>query len=736
MKRAERYSKGQSLVIVAFAIFVLIGFVGLAVDLGLTYMERIRARRAADAAALSAAAELPLEAAAQIRALEFLDENDYGCQLEVDPAAAGYRCGETDTVRLEINRSYVSGPSTENAERVIVINTSDYRDPPTLADSANRIRVEVIQKAPIYFMRVFGFDDMPVSGAAIAENINNLDVALVFDQSGSMEFDTLCFGCWTPGSDPYPDGQFNPLNWDGDQNGIADHCEGSSPVNYQSNDYVIIEAEEYSYVTPSYNRAMYNPGKTYWVIQRNGGRNAGNYGVPSYLRSSDGAGSLGRDELGGYIAHQPPRTALGADGMGVPCDIDDITNYGVCSTHSKVMSWGGPYTAPRVDYDFYPPSTGRWYVWFRGQGGDGKNFIWGLDGTPRGDKNSKHSTNFTNLASHNRWSWQRAGSVNLTAGQKYVINFWGGDPGSALDRIVLTTDNRDPEDFFDNKNDNDRDPRNSYEHLVDNILNGPATSVSDRNRTGWACDPCDARFGGSPSPSDPHRPVCTAAMAHPIDPHRYRDDIYDDEQPLRGSVEAAKRFVARLDPQYDQIAYVPYSSNASIESELQCVRRLGVENCTSSVITSTVLNKLDSTHAGGSTNIADGIEEGIKALSNRPGHYGRPAAAHIMIVMTDGETNRGTSGVDGVCDNEDLWPINTGRGNIDSAKDCAIYYAMEARNNGIVIYTITIGYNADIELMAYIAELTGGIHRHTPSPEQLDPIFDELYKRIFLRLVE
>jgi hypothetical protein len=38
--------------------------------------------------------------------------------------------------------------------------------------------------------------------------------------------------------------------------------------------------------------------------------------------------------------------------------------------------------------------------------------------------------------------------------------------------------------------------------------------------------------------------------------------------------------------------------------------------------------------------------------------------------------------------------------------------------------------------MQFIAELTGGVHRHAPRPEQLDPIFDELYNRIFLRLVE
>jgi hypothetical protein len=37
--------------------------------------------------------------------------------------------------------------------------------------------------------------------------------------------------------------------------------------------------------------------------------------------------------------------------------------------------------------------------------------------------------------------------------------------------------------------------------------------------------------------------------------------------------------------------------------------------------------------------------------------------------------------------------------------------------------------------MTYVAELTGGWHRYAPTPDDLDEIFDELYERIFLRLI-
>ena len=735
--------KGQSLIVVAFSIFTLIGFVGLAVDLGLTYVERIRIRRATDAAALAAATELPLEETAHIRALEFLDENDYGCQLEVDPAASGYRCADTTTVRLEIDGSYVSGPNVDQAERVIRIDTAEFRDPPTLQNSASRIRVSVTEEAPIYFMAVLGFDDMPVEGSAVAENINHLDVVLVFDRSGSMEFDTLCYGCWEPDSgESYPDGNFYPLPWDSDDDGSPDHCEGNDPIIEEQggtdNYYYIIEAEEYSRLSNSYNRDMTTLGYTYWVLQRNGDSDSWWLGD---------TGAYGRDSRGAYLGYHPARTHDGADGTGVPCYWDDLTDpepgwsfpaERACSRHSDILALGGPFPSPRADYEFTVEESDTYYVWMRGQGGNGGNVFWGLSGPGYSDYEligreyfNSRGSGYTN-GGDGTWMWDLMGcSENssdcgnyLQADETYTLHLWGGDPGFDADRIIITNDN-------DCDDDDDAPPwsvRNSG-HI-------------DNNRTAWACDPCDARFGGAPSvPAGSGRPICTSGMAP--QPNRLEDYIYDDEQPIRGSVEAAKNFVRRMDPRYDQIGYVSYSSSASIDSQLECVRRRGLDDCTadndndgvSDRIESEVIQELEDTHAGGGTNIADGIDEGIKVLSNTPGQYGRPGAAHIMVVMTDGESNT-VSGTSSACDDEDLWPDNSGGSNVRRAKDCVVYYAMQARNNGIVIYSITLGDGADIELMQYIAELTGGVHRHAPRPEQLDAIFEELYKRIFLRLVE
>lgn len=65
-----------------------------------------------------------------------------------------------------------------------------------------------------------------------------------------------------------------------------------------------------------------------------------------------------------------------------------------------------------------------------------------------------------------------------------------------------------------------------------------------------------------------------------------------------------------------------------------------------------------------------------------------------------------------------------------------MWYAHRARNQNIVIYTITLGYTADQELMKEIANVTKGYHRHAETPEVLEDIFDELYERIFIRLTK
>jgi hypothetical protein len=746
------HQQGQSLIIITFAFIGILAFVGLAIDLGWVYVERVRVARAADAAALAGASELSLEGAAHRRALVYLQENGYdytadGVRLVID----GQPVSEIDGVPL-------SNPPEENALTTIWIDTRHSRtdEEPNTAD---RIRVRVKQQVFMTFMQFIGFRHFPVEATAEAESINNLDVVIVYDKSGSMEYDTLCYGCWEASDEQYPSGSIYPLYWaitvtesadqcqqncgddDCDDGSCADGAYEGYGSNYEVNDcnyhrvgtdryYIIIEAEEYSRLSVDYSDWGYTPYYTFWVVQRN-----------DYNEYHDrDVNAMGRDDRNAYLSHHPYADYRSTSGLGVSCTWDDLNNGEKCRRGVP----GGPYPTPRADYDFIAPRDGNYYIWIRGQGGNGddtQHVFWGMDGSIMGREGGFSTGAYYDGARGDRWSWRRLSRgpngdqgdwVYLSAGT-HTLHLWAGGAGFDVDRIMITTDN---------------ETRSSYL---------PLTSTPQNNgRTDWACNPCDPRFGGRPGgavvcddddpPNCVYRPDCTFGA----NPDQREDPIYDDEQPIRTALEAAKHFVGRLEPRFDQIGYVRYNERAEIRSELQCVRRLGA-SCSPQVITDTVLYELDITRAGGSTNIAQGMQRGIDVLSTgacnaSDPHCGRPGAAHIMVLMTDGQANtypncysQGGSCAQSCvheCCMEDLWvPDDPDEEEYPCANDCVMYYAQQAQNNAIVIYTISLGWSADREMMEAVADPTGGFHRWAPNPDQLNAIFDELYERIFLRLI-
>ncbi len=552
------------------------------------------------------------------------------------------------------------------------------------------------------------------------------DIALVLDDSGSMEYDTLCYGCWEPqgASGCTEDGGcIYPLPWGQDPSNppaAPDHCStGNTYSNYSgggmtythtdeyyratSGDqdyYIVIEAEEYSsYNTlADYHDWAYVPYHSYWVIQRN-----------------DGTGAIGRDARGGYVSHHPFADYQGVQGgFGVSCQWNAITDP--LGPYCRYNLPGGPFPAPRVDYEFQVPASGTYYVWLRGQGGPAtwggsalNHVFWGLDGSVLGQKDGFPQGAYYDGAAAGLWGWQRLSkgegvsegdTLSLTAGIDYTLNLWAGGAGFDVDRIVITTDDN-------------------------SVLPSGMQVVPQANnaRTDWACEPCDPRFGGYPGgehlAGDWWLPDCHVGL----DPDQRQDPIYGGEQSIRAMLGAAMDFASELDVHHDQIGYVSYDTNASTRNELECIRRLGPENCTSDIISTTVIAELNGTAAGGATNVAGGMMEGIAVLSTGGGHFGRPGAAHTMILLADGEANQRP---DDFCDDEDLWPDNTGNDDIDRAKDCVIYYALEARDNGIVIHTISLGYTADLAIMQEVAEITGGEHRWAPNPKSLDYVFHGL----------
>ena len=702
----HRQQRGQSLVIVTFAFVGILAFVGLAIDLGWVYVERVRVSQAADAAALAGASELPLEGAAHTRALVYLQENGYDY---------------TDAGDVEVFIDDETHPPAEDKHTNIWIDTDYSQDtslpPAQQLNTADRIRVRVRQDVFMTFMQFIGFRYVSVEATAEAENISNIDTAIVYDQSGSMEFDTLCYGCWEPSEEQYPNGQIYPLHWSDTTIESADHCATGNRYHERGGEYyIVIEAEEYSRLNESLDPEGLAPHYTFWVLQRNA-YNAEDADEPVPV------GARGRDERGAYLSHHPFANYMDTSGLGVPCTWGDLTSGEYCR---RDLPAGGPFPAPRADYDFYAPRDDQYYFHIRGQGGRfgrDRHVFWGVDGAVLGQEGGFPTGPYYDGAVASRWDWHRLSkgeggnqgdAVWLAAGD-HTLHLWAGGSGFDVDRMIISTDG-------------------SLDSTERNL------SPND-GRTGWACEPCDPRFAGRPGgalvcdeddpPSCTYRPDCSVGG----NPDQRMNAIYDDEQPIRNALEAAKHFVGRLNPRFDQVGYVQYSTDAQIASELQCLRRLGADNCTAQVITDTVLYELDRTRAGGSTNIAKGIGLGINVLSTIDPHYGRPGAAHVMVVMTDGRANRYPNYPNyHECWQEDLWP-DVGDWEEDRAADCVMYYAQKARDNAIVVYTISLGESADRELMTEVAELTGGFQRGADSREELDKIFNELYERIFLRLI-
>ncbi len=150
--------RGQILVLVAIALFVLIGLVGLAIDSGLAYGVKAKLASAVDAASIAGARALA----------EGVDDNARIASAR--SAAKDYYAANLPPVFL-------------GAERVPL--TDQMID--AVHDATGYWTVTVTGSAvmPVTFMRLLGFSDFPIS--AMGQSIRrDLDIILVLDTSGSL----------------------------------------------------------------------------------------------------------------------------------------------------------------------------------------------------------------------------------------------------------------------------------------------------------------------------------------------------------------------------------------------------------------------------------------------------------------------------------------------------------------------------------------------------------------------
>jgi hypothetical protein len=768
----EQDQSGQSLIIVAFAFLGLVAMLGIALDLGLVYIERVRMKRAVDAATLAGVVELPFEQESFERAMEYLDLNGYtmdrtdiyviGCIR--DPVTGDLE-NSPDPVKYHEHQDPLVEPSNVFTFNTRVFQTAneaagDFNckesESVKIFGTANKLLITGTTWVDMNFMQFFGFGQTAVGDSAVAQNVSSLDVAVVMDRTGSMDFDTICFNCFQRTEEDaidnadyvrYPEnGERYPVpEVDTSNLCLADEGDVVAPILFNTYHYQILEAELYSLNSSTWERRFRTTGQGYWTPNR------------KWTDAWRPPPNIDTAQTGpGAVSHQPFVTFT-----------DNTTSsplFGRFYTLADAQSG----IAPRLEYDFALPDS--WNsttanIWIRARQNDEyPGWSKELNGTTNPDViywavNNGVPTKADNTQGNGvgtNWTWVKLGSVSALAkhnGPGYIwhtLKIWAGSPGYTIDRIIITdnsTNSSLPNQITSNPS--QANPQND-------TSGGRRNWTTPGSARRQACDPCNPIFGlniTDPRTQD-EGGQCAGfyKLYGPTD--NLANDLFSDNQPIRGSKEAIKNFVGRLDPQFDQVGFVYYNDTAQKGSELMCRRRYGAD-CYEGPASwgwpggltpysyTVVLNSVEDQWSANGTCTACGIRAGLEVLGinvdNRnqvdnkcdgspDSACGRGAAAtRIMVLLTDGVPNVNPGGV---CDDDpNLWPNGGG------PHDCGIYYAKKAAEAGVVIYTIGLGNGPDIPWLQAIAEETKGQFYQAPSPNDLDLIFDEILSNIYVRLI-
>lgn len=148
--------KGQALYLTAASLVVLMGLLGLGIDMGMLRHEKRLQQTAADAGALAAANNLQFNSGAGVTqgALAAANSNGYG-DTGTYCSTGCPSSGAVGFVTVTVNNPPLSGPHQTGTA-----NASDYVE----------VLVSVVQ--PTYFMRVFGVNSETITARAVATNLS------------------------------------------------------------------------------------------------------------------------------------------------------------------------------------------------------------------------------------------------------------------------------------------------------------------------------------------------------------------------------------------------------------------------------------------------------------------------------------------------------------------------------------------------------------------------------------
>jgi len=171
--------------------------------------------------------------------------------------------------------------------------------------------------------------------------------------------------------------------------------------------------------------------------------------------------------------------------------------------------------------------------------------------------------------------------------------------------------------------------------------------------------------------------------------------MYVDEAMLKAKT-ASKEFASNL-VSNSRLGVVSFAWEPFVVSSVD----LGLTPLNSSASLLLVNSSIDKLHAVGGTAMGEGMADANDMLI----HDGRSGSRKVMVVLTDGKTNRG-SDKDGI-----------------NAVDLA-------KTNDITIYTIGLGPDIDEGLLRSIAMDTGGKYYSAPSSSELISIYNAIAQDI------
>jgi len=234
--------------------------------------------------------------------------------------------------------------------------------------------------------------------------------------------------------------------------------------------------------------------------------------------------------------------------------------------------------------------------------------------------------------------------------------------------------------------------------------------------------------------------------------------------------EPVKNFINRLNPQFDQVAFVSFECgemDGRSRTKLQCVKWAGLYaggriNCyggTNPITFTHVFAAIDNyQQPNQSHDIAQGLREGLEEFGvrvegdtnnrvdsqctdgvNHPDHNGDghacdrgKAVKRVLVLLTDGVPHQNPGSCAPGDGRPDLWndPVNPD----DDNYECAMYYAQQAQQNKIFVYTIGVGSEVNGDLLNAIAFL--GQNFSALSAQELDTILHNIFSSPGPRLAE